>query len=113
MKPFLLFEVVLAASTFNAQILNPTGAAASQSPVNYVIGQQDANSRVWQKVIQSMDDQGNIIYQTNQACVELATGLNHLVNGQWVTSTEEIDISPASNSMTTANQRFLILPLFW
>jgi hypothetical protein len=105
MKPVLLFEVVLAASTFYAQILNPTAVAASQSPVNYVIGQQDANSRIWQKVVQSMDAQGNVVSETNQAYVELATGLNHLVNGQWVASREEIDISPGGDSASATNSQ--------
>src|SRR5689334_1603885 len=51
---------------------NPSGNA----PTSYQMGQQDGNSRIWQKIVQISDAQGNIVYQTNQAYVELATGLN-------------------------------------
>ena len=80
-----------------------TTSVASQTIVGYQIGAQAANQNVWQKIIQMTDPQGNVTYQTNQAYVEVASGLNHLVNGQWVASTEEIDIAPDGNSALATN----------
>ncbi len=102
MKPIhLLLGVLLASSTLQAQTLDQT--TANPPPVNYAIGEQGANSRVWQKIIQTADAQGNVTYQTNQAYVELATGLNHLVGGQWVASKEGINISPDGSSAAATN----------
>jgi RHS repeat-associated protein len=75
----------------------------SQTLVGYQTGEQGANQNVWQKIVQDTDTQGNVTYQTNNAYTELATGLNHLVNGQWVASKEEIDISADGNSALATN----------
>jgi hypothetical protein len=104
MKPIhLLLGVLLASSILQAQTISQVAATVNPSPGNYIIGESGANDRVWQKVTQETDNQGNITYQTNQAYVELATGLNHLVNGQWVASKEEIDISPDGSSAAATN----------
>jgi hypothetical protein len=103
MKPIHVFGLLLTCSTLQAQTLNQPVVTANPSPVNYIIGQKGANSRVWQKVIQTQDSQGNVTYQTNQAYVELATGLNHLVNGKWVASSEQIEISPDGSSASATN----------
>lgn len=95
--------LLLVASALQAQTLKQTASPANPLPISYVIGQQGANSRVWQKVVRSVDTQGNTVYQTNQAYVELATGLDHLVNGQWAASKEEIDISPDGSSAAATN----------
>ncbi len=109
MKPIHFLGVLLAAFTLQAQNVNQT--IAKPSAINYIIGQQDANSQVWQKITQTLDARGNTVYQTNQAYVELATGLNHLVNGQWVASKEEIDISPdGSSASATSGQHQVYFP---
>jgi hypothetical protein len=74
-----------------------------QTIVGYQTGEQTANQNVWQKIIQITDAQGNATYQTNNAYTELATGLNHLVNGQWTASKEEVDISADGNSALATN----------
>ena len=89
-------------SILQAQISSPT-TAANPSPVEYVNGQQSANSRFWQQIVPTLDAQGNTVLQTNRAYVELATGLNHLVGGKWVASKEEIDISPDGSSASATN----------
>ena len=107
----LLLGVLLAASTLQAQTLNQGAVKANTEPVNYVIGQQEANSQVWQTIKQVTNDQGSVTSQTNQAYVELATGLNHLVNGQWVASSEQISISPdGSSAMATNGQHQVYFP---
>ncbi len=103
MKPIHLLGVLLAASALQAQTLNQAAATASLSSGNYVVGQQGANSQVWQKVTQVINGQGNVTYQTNQAYVELSTGLNFWRNGRWNASKEEIDISPDGLSAAGTN----------
>ncbi|MGH7975238.1 MAG: hypothetical protein ACREC8_01110, partial [Limisphaerales bacterium] len=111
MKTSFMLVALTLLLTWEAQAqsaLNST--AAGQSPTNqtetivgYQIGVQDGNSRVWQKIVQLTDAQGNVTYQTNNAYTELATGLNHLVNGKWVASKEEIDIAADGNSALATN----------
>jgi hypothetical protein len=103
MKLIRLFGLLLASSTLQAQTLDQATVATNPSPVNFFIGQQDANSRVWQKVVQSVNSKGNIVYQTNQAYVELSTCLNFWRNGQWNASTENIQISPDGGSASATN----------
>ena len=103
MKRIHLFGVLLASYTLQAQTLTQTTTTTNPSPLSYVIGQQGANSQVWQKVTQTIDAKGDVTFQTNQAYVELATGLNHLVNGQWVASSERINISPDGSSALATN----------
>ena len=63
-----------------------------QAP-NYVAAQLGPNSCVWQSAIPiSTNQQGQVTYRTN-SYTELATGLNHLVNGKWVPSSENIQIT--------------------
>jgi hypothetical protein len=87
----------------NASATTVATNPVSQTTVGYQTGEQAANQNVWQKIVQITDAQGNVTYQTNNAYNELATGLNHLVNGQWVESKEEIDISADGNSALATN----------
>jgi len=106
MKLIHLFSgVLLASSSLQAQTLSQATAIANPSPVNYVIGQQGASSRIWQKIVQTVDAQGNVAFQTNQTYVELATGLNfkNPKTGQWVASSEQINISPDGSSAAATN----------
>ncbi|HLX69591.1 MAG TPA: LamG-like jellyroll fold domain-containing protein [Verrucomicrobiae bacterium] len=103
MKLIHIFGVLFALSTLHAQTTIQVADMANPTAVNYFIGQQGANSRVWQTVVQTVNAKGNTVYQTNQAYVELATGLNHLVNGQWVPSSEQINISPDGSSAWATN----------
>jgi alpha-tubulin suppressor-like RCC1 family protein len=86
-------------------------AQSTETILGYQIGEQDGNSRVWRQIVQTTDAQGNITFQTNQAYVELATGLNHLVNGHWVESKEEIDVLPdGSGAVATNGQHQVYFP---
>jgi hypothetical protein len=104
MKTFLIIPGLLLVGSFaQAQTLNAAGNADNSTPINYFIGQQDANSRTWQKIVRSTDKRGNAIYQTNQAYVELATGLNYWRNGRWNASQEKIEISADGSSAAATN----------
>ncbi len=75
----------------------------TQTIAGYQIGQQGPNSRIWQKIVQTVDARGNTVLETNQAYVELATGLNFWRNGRWQPSKEEIAISPDGSSAVATN----------
>jgi hypothetical protein len=93
-----------------AQTTATIGTGGPSSIVGYQIGEQGADSRVWQKIVRTEDAQGHSILQTNQAYVELTSGLNHLVNGQWVESKEEIDLLPNSTAAATQGQHQVYFP---
>jgi Bacterial Ig domain len=78
-----------------AQSLIPP-ADATNMVVGHQIGKQGADYRVWQKIVRTTDASGNTILTTNNAVVELATGLNYKdsATGQWLPSKEEIDSYP-------------------
>jgi RHS repeat-associated protein len=79
------------------------------SPTAYSIVANDANSRVWQRAVYSQSPKGGTI--TNlQSYTELASGLNHLVNGQWVESSEQIDILPNGTAAATNGQHQAYFP---
>jgi hypothetical protein len=68
-------------STGDAPILN-----------TYAVTELGPNHQVWQSVVAQINDSGDITYQTN-SFMEIATGMHHLVNGQWVDSSEAIQIT--------------------
>jgi hypothetical protein len=106
---FLLCGVTLASAQASSLDANAGATPVTANPasqtivVGYQTGEQGANENVWQKIVQQTDGEGNVTCQTNNAYMELATGLNHLVNGQWVESKEEIDISADGNSALATN----------
>jgi hypothetical protein len=105
MKPIhLLLGVLLAASTLQAQTLSQDTAnpSASPGPTPYTVVAQDANSQIWQSQTYEQVSDGSIVTNLHQY-TELATGLNHLVNGQWVASSEQIEISPDGSSASATN----------
>ena len=72
---------------------------------DYAISAQGANSQVWQSVVPSFtNQQGQVTYQTNSS-TELATGLNFLSNGQWVASSEDIQISAGGGAATNGQHQ--------
>ncbi len=81
---------------------NSGNASSLPAPTSYAIVQRDANSQVWQSVDYEILPSGVTVPHVHKF-TELATGLNHIVNGQWAPSTEKIDISPDGNSATATN----------
>ncbi len=102
---------ILAILAASCGLIGATSAQPSETIAGYQIGEQNGNSRVWQKIVQTTDAQGHTSYQTNQAFVEVVNGLNHLVNGQWVASQEKIDILPdGSGAVATNGQHQVYFP---
>jgi hypothetical protein len=77
-------------------------AAAS---TDYAVSGIGPNYRVWTMATPEMtNDQGKVIYKTN-SYTELATGMYHLVNGQWVESSENIEITPDGGVATNGQHQ--------
>src|ERR1022692_3011571 len=79
------------------------------APTLYAITVQDANSRVWQRTVYETDPAGQIVARQH-SYTEVASGLNHLVNGQWVESSEQIDILPNGTAVATNGQHQAYFP---
>jgi hypothetical protein len=105
----LAFVLAAAISTNLSQaqpVASPVPVSNAGQPTlqlgTYQVAERDANSQVWQRQTYDQTPDGSIVTNIHKH-TELATGLNHLVNGQWVASKEEIDISPAGNSAAATN----------
>ena len=89
----------------NGQVVGSVAVAdqstASAQVPTYFVSSRGPHQRVWNKVSQTLDSQGRPAWQTNQAYVEVATGMHHLQNGQWIESTENIDILPTGGAAAT------------
>ncbi|HVU27303.1 MAG TPA: hypothetical protein VHG71_06150 [Verrucomicrobiae bacterium] len=90
-----------------------TAVNATATPVskdsNYQIVQRDGNSQVWQRTTYETAPDGTQLPHLHQY-TELASGLNHWVNGQWVASSEHIDILPDGTAAATNGQHQAYFP---
>ncbi|HVU07482.1 MAG TPA: hypothetical protein VHG89_02940, partial [Verrucomicrobiae bacterium] len=86
---------------------NSTATQASQD-TDYQITQRDGNSQIWQRTTYETVN-GQPMPHVHQY-TELASGLNHLVNGQWVASSEHIDILPNGTAAATNGQHQAYFP---
>ena len=101
--PAFVLAAAISTNSSHAQTAVSPVPASALPPTPYSIVQRDANSQVWQRQTYDQAPDGSIATNIHKY-IELATGLNHLVSGQWVASKEEIDLSPDGNS-AAANQR--------
>jgi hypothetical protein len=114
MKTPSVFAMMLLGIAVNAQSqVAGVGAAAGSTasvPTPWAVVSRDANSAVWQRTTYDQGPNGTVVTNVH-SYTELATGLNHLVNGQWVPSKEEIDISAdGSSAMATNGQHQVYFP---
>jgi len=112
MKIQRLTVAALAFSAINllAQTIGTsTGQTSAPAPTPYAITRQDANSRVWERTTYETSPDGKAIPHLHKY-TEVATGLNHLVNGQWVASKEEIDINSDGTAAAINGQHQAYFP---
>jgi archaellum component FlaF (FlaF/FlaG flagellin family) len=104
------FSVLCSASFCQAQNLaSQTTQITIPVTTPYAITAQDANSRVWQGTTYNLSPNGGIVTNIH-SYTELNSGLNHLVNGQWVESKEWIDILPNGTAVATNGQHQAYFP---
>jgi len=97
---FLLFACLLSNISYS-QAQTASGNLPVPQPltglttVGYQAGERGSNHCVWEKIVRGTDSRGNVVFATNEAYVELATGLNYRdAVGQWQAAREEIDPCP-------------------
>src|SRR6266852_9410972 len=78
----------------------PTPVAGTETP--YSVVQRDANSRVWRKFHYESTPSGDVFAQPHQY-TELATGMHFIRNGQWVETTEQIQLLPSGVGAAATN----------
>ena len=94
--------------SFAADLRSQTNTNSGNSTDNnsvelspYAVIERGPHHRIWQQIMVSTNENGGIDYRTN-SFTELATGLHHLVFGQFVESDDQIQITAnggiASNS---------------
>lgn len=62
--------------------------------LRYEIGERGPHHRVWNKIIITTNELGEMESATNIAYVELATGLHYSQNGQWRDTEEAFTLVP-------------------
>ena len=112
MKTLLSLTLGIMVSTASVEAQNVTGQTAQSAlpaPTPYAVTTQAANSRVWQSTDYTISPSGEVVANTHRY-TELASGLNHLVNGQWVASSEQIEILPNGTAVATNGQHQASFP---
>jgi hypothetical protein len=79
--------------------------SAATDPGTYSIVEAGPHYRVWQRVSAQTNSQGALAPVTNMAYTEICTGLNHLVAGQYVESSENIAITPSGGAATNGQHQ--------
>jgi hypothetical protein len=92
-----------------AAVNQPAPITQVPAPTPYAITTKDGNSQIWQRMIYEKSPSGQIVPKIH-SYTELASGLNHLVNGQWVESKEWIDILPNGTAAATNGQHQAYFP---
>lgn len=112
MKPIFISGFLLLCLALQAQTINQSATASTSlpAPTPNVAVARDGFSTVWQRETYEQAPNGAVATNVHRY-VELATGLNHLVNGQWVPSNDKIVISPdGTSAMATNGQHQLFFP---
>lgn len=81
----------------------------SSQTQSYGATERGAGYCVWAKTNYEINASGQSVPVVHKY-TELASGLNHLVNGQWVPSKEEIDILPDGTAAATNGQHQVYFP---
>jgi alpha-tubulin suppressor-like RCC1 family protein len=96
--PALAQQEIQATNSVDAGVTTNESAA-------YAVADVGANYRVWQQAVPLFtNESGQVTYLTN-SYRELATGMNFLSNGQWVASTEDIQITPEGGAATNGQHQ--------
>ncbi|MGO8765612.1 MAG: hypothetical protein ACLQSR_10840 [Limisphaerales bacterium] len=102
--------LLISSGLCQAQSTNSQGNQSSvPAPTPYSIVSSDANSRVWERTVYEQGTNGETV-ATKHRYTEISSGLNHLVNGQYVASKEEIDIQPDGTAAATNGQHQVYFP---
>jgi len=76
---------------------------------SYQVVQRTANSQVWERTVLEHSTTGNLEPRIHHY-TELATGLNYLKDGQWVTARAQINLLPDGRAAATQGQHQTYFP---
>jgi hypothetical protein len=103
--PLELLLLVIFPVCASGQLNNSVATNSVVTSTNFQIVAVAANSQIWQNVVPGFTNQsGQVTYLTN-SYTELATGLNHLVDGHWVPSSEDIQITVGGGVATNGQHQ--------
>ncbi|HEX3799989.1 MAG TPA: hypothetical protein VH413_14950 [Verrucomicrobiae bacterium] len=97
---FAIFSLFCCSSYAQSQGSNSTPGLLSA----YNLGAKGANDRVWQRIEARSDNARRISSRTNFV-KELSTGMHHLVGGQWIESSENIEITSGGAAATNGQHQ--------
>src|SRR5215831_21085816 len=108
----ILSTFICVAFSVEAQDLQTSSDADARpvtDSVNYTVLARDGNSKVWGRVTWRTNlITSELIAKTN-SYVELTPGSAHLVNGQWVDSSDQIQITQIGAQATNAQHHVALL----
>ena len=97
------------ASTVPSASQSTVTTPALPAPTPYRVVEQGENHRIWQWETYEPGPKSQVMSHIHKVH-ELATGLNHAVNGQWVASKEEIVILSDGTAAATQGQHQVYFP---
>jgi hypothetical protein len=77
----------------------------SNGPPPLNVTERGGDYRLWRQITPFTNAQGQVSYQTNGGFNEIASGMHHLVNGQWVESTEDIQVTQYGGQATNGQHQ--------
>jgi hypothetical protein len=107
----LLSSILAGAQTPGTATQSTPRQPALPAPTAYSVVANDANSRVWERMVYEQGPNGTVVARKHQF-TELASGLNYQdpQTGQWQPSKEEIDILPNGGAAATKGAHQVYFP---
>ena len=113
-KIFLTYACSALSAYAQASLQNP--ADTDTSPIidggvsaNYRVVARDGNSKVWAQVTWETNLVTREVISKTNSYVELATGSAHLLNGQWIESSDQIRIADKGAQATNSQHQVAFL----
>ena len=120
-KPFSFLLLSLLAISAPAQIqVGPTDIQASATApadssltivaqTRYAVASRDGNQKIWSKVTWQSNSLTRELTAKTNSFIELATASAHLVNGAWVDSSDQIEITKTGAQATNSQHQVAFL----
>jgi RHS repeat-associated protein len=105
----LLFSVVVNLSAQTTGPVDQTASNTDPQATPFTVANRDANSSVWESTTYEQNPSGEATPHIHHF-TQIGTGLNHLVNGAWVDSKEEIDVLPNGTAHAIQGQHQAYFP---
>lgn len=98
----IIFVSFIVSAEGQAAVSAGANSRALLASMPYIVVSRGADSAIWQRQTYEQAPDGTIVTNFHRY-VELSTGLNHNVGGQWVPSSDQIQISADGTSAAATN----------